>query len=602
MNVADFIIKFLTDRGVEEVFIITGGHSMHLNDAVARSKKLRYTCSHHEQAVAMAGEAYGRTKGKPAIALVTAGPGSVNALTGVVGAWVDSSPLVVISGQSNLSIVDYQEKSTIRQYGVQGIAIKEMVRPVTKYFATIADPAKILDYLDELWTAVTTGRPGPAWIEVPLDIQRAPVPEEVIQKLESYQPRQQKDLLDYSHLAGRIDELLALIAGAERPLLIVGQGVRLAGGVESFRKAITRLYIPLLTSRLGIDLIESDHPLYIGRPGTYGERSANFAVQNADLIISVGSRLTVSLTGHNVKDFGRNAKKVLVDIDVKELNKPDMDPVLTIQSDARLFFDALNEQLEKIARIERPEWLKICQDWKKNYPVVLASYKDEKPVSSYYFTDKLSDAARPNDYILVDTGSCFHVAAQTWKIKSGQRFLTTGGISTMGYWAAAVGMCVAHDRKPTIVITGDGSLQMNIQELATVKINNLPLKIFIFNNNGYLLMRITQRNFMENRFIGEGPTSGVWCPDALEIAHAYGIKGMRISNVDEVESKIKEALDHDGPVICDVMTPEWQLIIPRVASEKTADGKMVSKPYEDMFPYLPPEELARNMIVKPKVS
>ncbi len=595
MNVADFIFKYFGERGVDEVFTITGGHAMFLNDAVAKNKEFSYTCPLHEQGVTMAAEAYGRMKGKPAVAMVTAGPGAVNALNGVVGAWVDSAPMIVISGQSNLPIVQYAEKTNIRQFGVQGISIRAMVTPITKYFVTVDDPARIGEYLAEAWKQVTTGRPGPIWIEVPVDMQRSEVPQSVVDAsvplLENSQAEQPSaDLLE------KVKAVYERIAKAKRPLFIFGQGVRLSGGMSAFEEVIKKIKIPLLTSRLGLDIITSDHPLYIGRPGTYGERSANFAVQNADLIIAIGSRLTVSLTGYNVKDFGRNAEKIVVDIDQKELDKPDLNIVLPILADAKQFLMALAKFANNKSEVEKPEWLKVCKNWQEKYPVVLPSYKDEKPVNSYYFTDRLSELASPGASILVDTGSCFHVASQTWKIKQGQRFLTTGGISTMGYWVAGMGMCIANDRKPTIVITGDGSLQMNLQELATVKINNLPLKIFIFNNNGYLLMRHTQRNFFESRMIGESPASGVWCPDSLKIAQAYDVKGVRISSVEEVDEKIKEVLEYDGPVICDVMTPEWQLLIPRVTSEKGPDGKMISNPFENMFPFLSKEELEENMI------
>lgn len=597
MNVADFIFKYFGERGVSEVFTITGGHAMFLNDAVAKNKQINYTCPHHEQAATMAAEAYGRVADKPAIAMVTAGPGAINALNGVVGAWVDSSPMIVISGQSNLSIVQYAEKTDIRQFGVQGISIRKIVTPITKYFVTVDDPARIGEYVAEAWEQVTTGRHGPVWIEVPIDIQRSEVPQSVI---DAYGPpevttipaKASPDLLE------KVATVYERIAKAKRPLFIFGQGVRLSGGIPAFEAVIKKIKIPLLTSRLGLDIITSDHPLYVGRPGTYGERSANFAVQNADLIISVGSRLTVSLTGYNVKDFGRNAEKIIVDIDQKELEKPDLNIILPILADAKEFLIELANYSDNKPSIETPEWLAICQNWRKKYPVVLPSYKDEKPVNSYYFTDRLSELAPPNANILVDTGSCFHVATQTWKIKKNQRFLTTGGISTMGYWVAGIGSCIATGRKSTIVITGDGSLQMNLQEMATIKSNNLPLKIFIFNNNGYLLIRHTQRNFFDSRMIGESPVSGVWCPDSLKIAEAYGIKGVRISSVAEVDTKIKEVLDYNGPVICDVMTPEWQLLIPRVTSEKNPNGTMISNPYENMFPFLSKEELEKNMIVK----
>lgn len=598
MNVADFILKYFGERGVSEVFTVTGGHAMFLNDAVAKNKKFHYTCPHHEQTATMAAEAYSRVANKPAIAMVTAGPGAINALNGVVGAWVDSSPMIVISGQSNLSIVQYAEKTDIRQFGVQGISIRKIVTPVTKYFVTVDDPTRIGEYVAEAWKQVSTGRPGPVWIEVPVDMQRSEVPQVVI---DAYGPLSETVISPASassELLEKVAETYERISKAKRPLFIFGQGVRLSGGIPAFEAVIKKIKIPLLTSRLGLDIIASDHPLYAGRPGTYGERSANFAVQNADLIIAVGSRLTVSLTGYNVKDFGRNAAKILVDIDQKELEKPDLNIVLPVLADAKQFLLELARYAENKSEIERPEWVAVCQNWRKKYPVVLPSYKDEKPVNSYYFTDRLSELTPEGANILVDTGSCFHVAAQTWKIKKDQRFLTTGGISTMGYWVAGIGSCIAADRKSTIVITGDGSLQMNLQDLATVKTNNLPLKIFIFNNNGYLLMRHTQKNFFESRMIGESPASGVWCPDAVKIAEVYGIKGVRISSVDEVDAKIKEVLDYDGPVVCDVMTPEWQLLIPRVTSEKGPDGKMISNPYENMFPFLSKEELGSNMIVE----
>ena len=338
--------------------------------------------------------------------------------------------------------------------------------------------------------------------------------------------------------------------------------------------------------------------MYVGRPGNYGERAANFAVQSADLIIVVGCRLASALIGHNPGDFGRSAKKVYVEIDREELNKPGLKNIaLKINNDAKLF---LTEMLAQVPAGKLPDfgsWVKRCAHWKEKYPVVQPSYKTEKPVNSYYFTDKLSQAAAAEDTVLVDTGSCFHVACQAWKVKSGQRFLTTGGLSSMGYWVAALGACVANDRKRTICITGDGSLQMNIQEFATIKHNNLPIKVFIFNNNGYLLIRQTQKNFMDGRLVGEGPDSGVWCPDALKIAQAYGIKGVRIDSVDGLEAKLAEVMDYDGPVICDVMTPEWQLIVPRTSSEKLPDGRLVARPYEDMFPFLGRPEFAEETAI-----
>ncbi len=590
MNVADYIFKFLAEKGTDEVFMVSGGQAMYLIDAIYRSGKFHVTCTHHEQSAGMSADAYGRIAGKPAVALVTAGPGAVNVINGVVGGWTDSAPMIVISGQSNLANVQYQEQTGIRQFGVQGINIKPLVEKVAKYFITVDDPAKILTYLETAYFLATSGRPGPVWIDVPLDIQRAEVPENI-----SSDFKFPVEVKSETAVVEQIEKMIELLSSAKRPVLLVGQGVRLAHATKEFGEAISKLKIPVLTSRLGIDLIESDNDLYVGRPGTYGERAAHFAIQNSDLLIAVGCRLTTSLIGHNAQDFARNAKKVVVDIDRLELDKPTIEIELKILADAKVFFKLLSDKLKNAKPFDFSAWLKKCQEWKRKYPVALPAYKKENPVNSYYFTDRLSELSESGDMVLVDTGSCFHVACQTWKIKKGQRFLTTGGLSSMGYWVAGIGACAANNRQRTFIITGDGSLQMNIQEFATIKHNNLPIKVFIFNNNGYLLIRHTQKNFMEGRLLGEGPESGVWCPDSLAIAKAYGIKGVRISKASEVDRKIKEVLDFNGPVICDIMTPEWQLIVPRVASEKNAEGKLVSKPYEDMFPYLDKDELAENM-------
>jgi acetolactate synthase-1/2/3 large subunit len=590
MKVADYIFDYLTKKDVKKLFMISGGQAMFLDDAVCRNKKLEVICTHHEQAAAMAAEAYGRITGHLGVALVTAGPGSVNAITGLVGGYTDSSPMMIISGQSNIDCVKYQQESNIRQYGIQGINIKPFVESGTKFFVTIDDPAKTLYYISKAYTIATTGRPGPVWVDVPLDVQKMEVPE-------SLQQEYNAEKSSYPNVNSEINEVYKLILNAKRPVFLLGQGVRISKSIDVLYKLISKLRIPILTSRLGIDIIETDNPLYIGRPGNYGERAANFAIQNADVLISVGCRLASALVGHNSKDFARNAMIIAVDIDEKELDKPGAKIDIKIQCDCKYFLDKLYECVENEKVLDFSEWIKLCNNWKNKYPVVLPEYKNESPVNSYYFSDRLSELSSKNDMILVDTGTCFHVVCQTWKIKKGQRFLTTGGLSSMGYWVAGMGACLANNRQNTIVVTGDGSLQMNIQEFATIKHNNLPIKVFIINNNGYLLIRHTQSNFMEGRLFAEGPETGVWCPDSLKIAEAYGIKGIRINSVDEVDEKIKEVLDFDGPVICDVMTPEWQLIIPRIASEKLADGTLISKPYEDMFPFLPREEFLDNMLV-----
>jgi acetolactate synthase-1/2/3 large subunit len=390
-----------------------------------------------------------------------------------------------------------------------------------------------------------------------------------------------------------VDKVFSLLQNSKKPLVIAGQGICLSNSQNKLKTFIERYNIPIVTTRLGIDIIESSHRLYVGRPGNYGERSANFAVQNADMVLILGSRLSTSSIGHDGKNFARNAKKIMVDIDEKELNKPLPNIDIKIKDDVSLFLDSLLKY-EKVNLDNFQSWQNKCFEWTQKYPVVLEEYKREMPINSYYFTDRLSEVADKDCMILVDTGSCFHVASQVWKIKQKQRFLTTGGLSSMGYWAASIGACAAHNYQKTLVITGDGSLQMNIQEFATIKHNNLPIKVFVYNNNGYLLIRQTQRNFMDNRLFGESPKSGLWCPDSMKIADAYGIKGVRIEKLESIDEKIKEVLDYQGPVICDIVMRELQELMPRTASKKLPDGTLEAMPFDDMYPFLSKEEYEQN--------
>lgn len=595
MTVSEYIFDFLSSKGVDTAFVVTGGQAMWLNDALAKNKKIRSVFCHHEQSCGMSADAYGRITNKLGLAVVTAGPGSINVVNGLVGGWTDSSPMMVVSGQSALSCVEYQEKSGIRQYGIQGIFIRPFVEKACKYFVTVDDPTKIRYYLEKAYYLAKNGRPGPVWIDVPLDIQRMQVPETL-----TYGFVPEKSGIHANERQKVAAQTVELLSRATRPVIIAGQGIRLSGAVGLLREFIEKMRIPLITTRLGIDLIESDHELYVGRPGNYGERSANFAIQNADVILAIGSRLSTASVGHDARQFGKHAKKIVVDIDQKELDKPGITIDLKINDDAAAFIKSLLELVVHTEQINKEAWVKQCNAWKNNYPVVLEEYKNtgEERINSYYLVEKISEQADKDYMIMVDTGSCFHVACQAWKIKKDQRFLTTGGLSSMGYWVAGIGACVANNCSKTIIITGDGSFQMNIQDIATIAYNRLPIKIFIFNNNGYLLIRQTQHNYMEDRLYGEGPLSGVWCPDAMKIAEAYGIKGIRITQVAELDEKIKEVLNYEGPVICDVLTQEWQLIVPRVSSDKMPDGTLVMRKYEDMFPFLPEEEFKKNMVAE----
>lgn len=597
MNVSEFIFEFLNNKGVNTCFMITGGQAMYLDDAVGKNKKYQIICHHHEQAATMSAEAYGRIMNRPAIALVTAGPGSVNAMNGVVGAYTDSSPMIVLSGQANLSFVKYEEKTSIRQFGVQGICISSMVQGFVKYFKTIDDISKVECYLETAYEQATSGRPGPVWIDVPLDIQRMEVPFGRQKKIILRKEAVNTYLLDKT-----VTSIISKLKAARRPIILAGQGVSLSGSREEFRILVESSCIPVVTARLGIDLIESDNKYYVGRPGNYGERSANFAIQNADFILSLGCRLASSTVGHNPEQFGKNAYKIVIDIDQQELDKPGVIIQEKVCINCKDVIRELNRCLLSSKLPSYSTWVEQCNYWKKQYPVCLPEYKKSNPINSYFFLSRLSELAPGSANVLVDTGSCFHVACQTWKVKRGQKFLTTGGISSMGYWCSGIGACIANDKQDVIVITGDGSLQMNIQELAVIHHNSLPLKIVVLNNNGYLLIRTTQRNFMDDRFVGESPETGVWCPDLSKIASAYEIPFFRVANDDDVDSIIKSMFEVSGPVICEVMTPEWQLLIPRITSEKMPDGTLVAHDYCDMFPFLSREEFKKNMIAEADIN
>lgn len=588
MRVADFITNKLYEAGGECVFLITGGMIMHLTDALLQHGKQKFVCCHHEQSAAMAAEAYGRFTGKLGVAYVTAGPGALNTLTGVVGAYVDSSPCIIVSGQSKLSQAIVTGP---RQFALQGFNTLPIFEQVTKYAVMLNDLSRVKYEVEKCIYLATSHRVGPVWIECPIDIQGAYFdPDE----FEGFTPPELQQ--STNDLKAKVDEVVQAIRKSRRPSILVGAGIRASGAIEAFQKLVEKTGIPAMTSRLGMDLIDHSHPLFVGRPGTYGDRAANFTIQNSDLLLNIGCRLGIGLVGYDFQDFARHAKKISVDIDEQELTKPSVIPDIAIQTDAKLFLDLLMERLTDY-HLENQQWVDQTQLWKQKYPVDLPEYQQEKEgINSYHFMRRLSEEVSEKAIFLVDTGSCFHVFAQAFQVKFGQRHIITGGLSTMGYMPGSVGVAAASKGKDVFCITGDGSVQFNIQELQTVAQNNLPVKLVILNNNGYLLIRLTQNNFQEGRFIGVDKDSGVSCPDMEKIAYAYGIKFIRILGIDDLDAKLAKLINYQGAVICEVMTPPNQLLMPRVASKKLDDGRMMSMPYDDMFPFLPREEYLENCV------
>ena len=596
IRLSDYIFSFIAELGVKEVFAVSGGAAMHLVDALGRNENLRYIATHHEQAAAMAAEGYARISGKPGVALVTSGPGGTNTVTGVYGAWIDSIPAVFISGQvtSDTLIGD----TALRQFGIQEANIVELVRPITKYAVTVTDANQIRYHLQKALYIATTGRPGPVWLDIPLDIQSKlinPV------ALESFVPEDAKSSSMKTTLESQVAECIKMIKKAKRPVFITGYGIRLAKGEAEFLKLAERLNIPIVSSWTSSDLIPTSHELYVGRSGIMGDRAANFAVQNSDLLLIVGSRMSIPQVGYNYKTFAREAKRLMVDIDEKELNKPSVRPDLPIKADAREFMVEMLSQLgEREAVSDIREWIKRCQHWKAKYPVVLPEYKEIKDgVNSFYFIDVLSEKLDSDAVVVTDMGTSFTCTMQTFKVKAGQRLFTSSGHASMGFGLpGAIGACFANDKKKTICISGDGGLQMNIQELQTMVHYKLPIILFVLNNGGYLTIKLMQQNHF-GRYVGSDPSSGVSCPDIVKVGTAYGIKTERISNNDELHAKMDNVLAEPGPFICEIMMPEDQQLIPRVSSLKKPDGTITAKPLEDLYPFLSREEFAENMIVKP---
>lgn len=596
MRLSDYVFSFIAELGVREVFAVSGGGAMHLVDSLGRNENLRYIATHHEQAAAMAAEGYARISGKPGVALVTSGPGGTNTITGVYGAWIDSIPTIFISGQVTSDTLIGE--TGLRQFGIQEANITELVRPITKYAVTVTDATQIKYHLHKALFLATTGRPGPVWLDIPLDIQSKLINPGA---LESFTPPGIEVSDIKTSLKRQVAECIEMIKNAKRPVFITGYGIRLAKGEAEFLKLAEKLNIPIVSSWTTSDLMPTSHERYVGRSGIMGDRASNFAVQNSDLLLIVGSRMSIPQVGYNYKTFAREAKRIMVDIDEKELNKPSARPDLPIKADAREFMAEMLSQLgngEPVSDIG--EWLNKCQLWKARYPVVLPEYKEIKDgVNSFYFIDVLSEKLGSDAVVVTDMGTSFTCTMQTFKVKAGQRLFTSSGHASMGFGLpGAIGACFANNKKKTICISGDGGLQMNIQELQTMVHYKLPIILFVLNNGGYLTIKLMQQNHF-GRYVGSDPSSGVSCPDIIKVGNAYGIRTKRISNNDELHTKIDSVLAEPGPFICEIMMPEDQQLIPRVSSLKKPDGTITAKPLEDLYPFLSREEFAENMIVKP---
>ncbi len=597
IKLSDYIFDYLYKEGYRHIFLISGGGCIHLIDSVGKSK-IKYICNHHEQASAMAAESYARITGKVGLCLVTSGPGSTNTLTGLIGAWLDSIPVLFISGQiKRETIANY---NTMRQLGDQEINIIDMVKPVTKYAVTVMDPNDIRFHLEKALFLAKDGRPGPVWLNIPLDVQGAFIDPTKL-KIFDYSQKKFNTKASKEGLKKLVEQTIIKISTSSRPVMFVGNGVRLSGAEKELLKLIKKLKIPILTSFTGYDLVGTDNEFFFGRPGTVGQRAANFIIQNSDLLLVLGSRMNIRMIGYNFSSFARESYKIIVDIDKAELEKSTVKPDLMINYDARDFIEEMISQLkDKPLKFNINGWLEKSKFWNKKYPQVLDSYKTGKKfVDSYYFVETLSKYLNSDDAIAVSDGTACVAPYQALKFKQGLRVVVNSGCASMGYGLpAAIGVCFARNRKRTICFEGDGSIQLNIQELQTIVHHHLPIKIFVLNNNGYLSIKQTQKNLFDGRFVASDPESGVSLPNIIKIAKAYGIETEKISNHREMDKKIKKVLFSDKPVICEVLLSPDQEFLPKASSKKLPDGSFVSRPLEDMYPFLSKKELKENMIIK----
>jgi acetolactate synthase-1/2/3 large subunit len=597
MRVSDYIAQRLVEFGVRHVFMLTGGGAMFLNDSIGHEPRIQCVFNHHEQACAMAAEGYARITNTPGVINVTSGPGGINALNGVFGAWVDSIPMLVISGQvKRETLLATYKIPGLRQIGDQEADILSMAKGITKYAILVDDPATIRYHLEKAWHLAQSRRPGPCWLDIPIDVQTSQIEPD---KLQGYDPAEDRPNYD-DNLAEVCKNVLENISAAKRPVLLAGKGIRLGNALDEFEQVIRALKIPVVPGWTSIDLIASDDPLFCGRPGDLGSRAGNFTVQNADALLVLGNRLGLRQVSYNWSSFARFAYKIQVDVDPAEFNKPTVKPDLAIYSDVKPFLtELLNQiQISGFNADNHSGWLKWCKERVARYPAVLPHQRGHKGgrANPYHFIDRLFSYLKSDDVVICGDGTANVVTFQAAQNKKGQRIIANTGNASMGYdLPAAIGAAVAGEGGRVICLAGDGSLQLNIQEFQTIVHNRLHIKLFVLNNDGYLSIRISQKN-MFKRLTGEGSKSGVSFPDIVKVAEAYGISAMRIG-YDDLEAGIQTALENPGPFVCDVLLDPDQPFEPRIRSRQLPDGRIVSSNLEEMYPFLDKQELAENMLV-----
>jgi len=595
MKLSDWVAERLVQHGIQHVFMLTGGGAMHLNHSLGTHARLTTTFTHHEQALSMAAEAYYRLTNRLAVVNVTSGPGGTNAITGVYGAFVDSIGMLVISGQVKRETTVRATGLPLRQYGDQELDIEELVRPITKYATMVNDPQTIRYYLEKALHLATSGRPGPVWLDIPLDVQAAKIDPDT---LPGFDPEELDEPWAATNLSATATTILDLIRGAERPVVFAGGGVRLSGAYDDFLKLIDKLGVPVVTGWNAHDVLWNDHPLYAGRPGTVGDRAGNMVTQSADLLLILGSRLNIRQVSYNWQSFAREAFKIWVDVDPVELRKPNVVPDLPVVADLGDLIPALLDQPYAGPGVDHIEWVDWARERVRRFPVVLPEYHEHGPlIHPYVAMDALFRQLGEDDLVVTGNGSACVVSFQTAEIKRGQRLWTNSGCATMGYeLPAAIGVCAATGGKQRVIaIAGDGSIMMNLQELQTIAGYGLPVKIFLINNSGYVSIFQTHRNFFNGVEVGGGPKSDVTFPDFSKVAGAFGFAYFRADTHNALPGAIAAALATDGPVLCELFVDENVSFAPKLGAKAHPDGRITSPALEDLSPFLPREVLRENM-------
>lgn len=601
-KLSDYVIQFIADQGVKHVFLVTGGGAMHLNESLSRCAAIEPVCNSHEQASAIAAENYGKATNNLGVALVTTGPGGTNAVTGVAGAWLDSTPCLFVSGQVKRPDRMFDAEGHplgMRQLGVQEVDIVSIVKPITKYAVTVLDPQSIRYHLEKAVHIARSGRPGPVWIDIPLDVQASPI---VFESLPGFDPQELATPNDEAVLAKQIDELIHAFNRAERPLIFAGNGIRLARAERLFTELKDFLKVPVVATWCAADLIASDDPLYVGRPGTLAARGANFALQNCDFLLTIGVRLDFAITGYAPEKLAREAHKVMVDVDAAELRKLEPHVQTPICADAGVFLKALLARADEIEPKDRDAWDRRCEDWKTRYPVVTAEHrKPEGRVSIYHLAEVIGCETKPTDLMVSgSSGSGIELFLLACPTRTGQRIFHTAGLGSMGFGLpASIAVCLAGGRRRTICVDGDGGFQFNIQELETVARLNLPIKFFVLNNDGYASIRASQSNYFGQASIGCDHRTGMTLPELSRVASAYGLATAAITDQSSLPADVRRVLEMPGPVVCDVRVIPDEVRGPRLSSVQRADGSFVSKPLEDLWPFLDREEFLENMVIRP---